>query len=84
MKRNGLNIETIQFMANYKLKLQAPWQEVKERLKENDITLTDEDLDYKPGKEHELLQHLSKKINRTPEQVKDLIESISANDNRAS
>jgi len=84
MKRNGLNIETIQFMANDKLKLQAPWQEVKERLKENDITLTDEDLDYKPGKEQELLQHLSKKINRTPEQVKDLIESISANDSRAS
>ena len=71
-------------MANDTLKLRAPWEEVRERMKENNISLTDEDLQYKPGQEKELLEHLSKKINRTPQQVKELIESISANDNRAS
>ncbi|MES1216025.1 MAG: general stress protein CsbD [Bacteroidota bacterium] len=71
-------------MKTLSLKLEVPWEEVKERLKENDITLTDEDLVYIPGHEKELLDHLSEKINRTPEQVKDLIESISANEGRAS
>ena len=71
-------------MKTLSLKLEAPWEEVKERLKENDITLTDEDLVYTPGHEKELLDRLSKKINRNPEQVKALIESISTNEGRAS
>ena len=71
-------------MKTLSLKLEAPWEEVKERLKENDITLTDEDLVYTPGHEKELLDRLSKKINRNPDQVKALIESISANEGRAS
>jgi len=77
-------LESLEYMINNPLKLEAPWEEVKERMKENDITLTDEDLDYKPGRENELLKHLSKKMNKTPQQVKDLIESISSNDSRAS
>jgi len=31
-----------------KLRLQAPWEIVKERMKDNDINLTDEDLEYIP------------------------------------
>jgi hypothetical protein len=53
-------------------------------MKENNINLTDEDLKYTPGHEKELLEHLSGKIKRTPQQVKDLIESISSNESRAS
>ena len=71
-------------MATYQLKLQKPWDDVKEDLKENNITLTDEDLDYQPGKEDQLLERLEKKMNLSKEKVKDLIESISANDGRAS
>ena len=66
------------------LKLEAPWDEVKEKMKENSIELTDEDLVYERGKEEELLNRLAKKMNRTPQQVKILIESLSFNKGRAS
>ena len=66
------------------LKLEAPWDEVKELMKENSLELTDEDLAYEPGKEEELLNHLAAVLNRTPEQVRVLIESISSNKGRAS
>ena len=69
---------------NTTLKLEAPWEEVKELMKENDIRLTDEDLVYIPGKETELLNRLAAKMHRTPQQVKDLVESISSNRGRAS
>ena len=67
-----------------KLKLEAPWDEVKELMKENSLELTDEDLVYEPGREKELLDHLASVLDRTPEQVKILIESISSNKGRAS
>ncbi|MGC4036627.1 MAG: general stress protein CsbD [Chitinophagaceae bacterium] len=67
-----------------KLKLEAAWEEVKEKMKENNIDLTDDDLNYQPGKEDELLNSLAAKLKRTPEQVRMLIESISANKGRAS
>jgi len=41
-------------------KLEASWEKVKERMKENDINLTDADLEYEPGKEEELLQRIFK------------------------
>ena len=64
-------------------RLQAPWETVKERLKENDIRLTDEDLEYIPGKEEELIQRLEKIMNRSRDQVVAYIESISSNDDLA-
>jgi uncharacterized protein YjbJ (UPF0337 family) len=66
------------------LKLESPWDEVKEKMKENSIELTDEDLVYEPGKEDELLNRLAAKMDRTPQQVKILIESLSSNKGRAS
>jgi hypothetical protein len=71
-------------MENNDLKLMAPWQEVKEHIKETNIELTDEDLDYLPGKEEQLLRHLSEKMNRTPEEIRAWIESISFNKGIAS
>jgi len=65
------------------LKLQAPWEKVKERMKENDINLTDEDLEYIPGKEEELIQRLEKIMNRSHDQVVAYIESISSNEHLA-
>ena len=61
------------------LRLQAPWETVKEKLKENDFNLTDADLEYKPGNEEELLQRLEKLMNKPRNQVVAYIESISAN-----
>ena len=65
------------------LKLEAPWEEVKERLKDNDITLTDEDLEYTPGHEEELVERLERKMNKPREQVIAYIESMSANQDLA-
>ena len=66
------------------LKLSEPWEDVKEKIKESNIELTDEDLQYTPGKEEELLNRLSKKLNRTPDEVKAWIESVSFNKGIAS
>ena len=61
------------------LKLESPWEEVKERLKENDSRITDADLEYEPGKEEELLDRLGKIMNKPHNQVIAYIESISSN-----
>ena len=64
-------------------RLQAPWEKVKERMKENDINLTDKDLEYIPGKEEELIQRLERIMNRSRDQVVAYIEGISSNDDLA-
>lgn len=62
-----------------KLKLETPWEEVKERMKDNDSNLTDADLEYVPGCEEDLLQRLEKVMNKPRQQIIAYIESISAN-----
>jgi hypothetical protein len=62
-----------------KLKLDAPWEEVKERIKENDSRITDADLEYEPGKEEEMIDRLGKIINKPHHEVIAYIESISYN-----
>jgi len=62
-----------------KLNLGAPWEEVKERMMENDINLTDADLVYEPGREDELLSRLEKIMNKPREEIIAYIESISYN-----
>lgn len=71
-------------MDNYQLKLESPWEEVKERIKEVNLEITDEDLVYAPGKEKELLERLSKKMHKDIEEVKGWVESVSANKGKAS
>lgn len=66
-----------------KLRLQAPWETVKEKMKENDINLTDADLEYEPGNEEDLLQRLEKLMNKPREQIVAYIESISSNEGLA-
>jgi len=66
------------------LKLEAPWEQVKEKLKEINIDLSDEDLDYTPGQEDALLQRLAAKMNRSTGEIKAWIESVSANKGKAS
>ena len=66
------------FMA-YNIKLEAPWDEVKERMKESNINLTDADLEYEPGREDELLSRLEKIMNKSRPEIIAYIESISSN-----
>jgi hypothetical protein len=66
------------------LKIEAPWAEVKEKMKEIDHTLSDEDLEYEPGQEDLLLERLSKKLDKPADEVKSWIESVSFNTGKAS
>lgn len=64
---------------NTKINLEAPWEKVKERLKESNIDLTDADLEYEPGKEDELLSRLEKILHKSRPEIIAYIESISSN-----
>jgi signal transduction protein with GAF and PtsI domain len=55
------------------------WEEIKEKLKETHLDLTDEDLDQKSTDIDDFLERLARKLNKSKQQVKELIESISAN-----
>lgn len=66
-------------MRDYELKLEAPWNEVKDMLQEINLDLTDEDLEYERGGEKELLERLSLKMHKTVPEVKGWIESVSHN-----
>ena len=57
-------------MQTERLKLAGSWEEVREKLKETNIDLTDEDLAYEPGKEDELLERLQQKNKQTQERDK--------------
>ena len=63
--------------------LKSSWEDVKEKMKENDHTLTDDDLEYKPGNEEELINRLEKIMGKSREQVIAYIESISSNNGLA-
>jgi uncharacterized protein YjbJ (UPF0337 family) len=68
---------------NY-FKLEKPWEQVKETLKEINVELTDDDLKYQPGEEEKLLARLEKKLNKSKGEIKTLIESVSSNRGKAS
>ena len=56
---------------------------MRERLKENDINLTDQDLEYRPGAEEELLERLAGKMNKSKAEVRKYIESVASNEDKA-
>jgi hypothetical protein len=62
-----------------KLKLRSPWDEVKEKIKEINLEITDSDLDVHPVNEDEVIERLSKKLHKSAEEVKAWIESVSEN-----
>jgi len=61
------------------LKLHGPWEEVKEKLKEAHTELTDQDLEYSPGNEDELLGRLQTKLGKSKDAIRSWIESVSSN-----
>ncbi|MDZ4793051.1 MAG: general stress protein CsbD [Bacteroidota bacterium] len=66
------------------LALKKSWEEIKEKIKESNIELTDEDLLYDPGQESKLLKHLAQKMKRSPEEIQAWIESVSSTEGKAS
>lgn len=70
-------------MENKAVVIPQPWDEVKEKIKEHHIDLTDEDLEFFPGREDELLGRLQQKMGKSREEVIMLIESIASNTGKA-
>jgi uncharacterized protein YjbJ (UPF0337 family) len=58
------------------LSMKGNWKEVSGKLKQQYANLTDDDLLYKEGKEEELLGRLEKKLGKTKEDVRKLIEKL--------
>lgn len=66
-------------MTNSTLSIGSDWENVKSKIKETNVSITDEDLEYKEGQEDELLERLAKKMNRSREEVRAFIESVAVN-----
>jgi uncharacterized protein YjbJ (UPF0337 family) len=58
------------------LNIKGKWNEVAGKLKQKYANLTDNDLLFKVGKEEELLGRLQKKIGKSKEEIRNLIEKI--------
>lgn len=59
-----------------KLEIKGSWNEVKGKLKQKYGELTDDDLMFADGKDDELLGRLQKKLGRTKEEVRKMIEEL--------
>lgn len=59
-----------------KLNIKGNWNEVSGKLKQKYADLTDDDLLFKEGKEDELLGRLQKKMGKSKQEVRDMIEKI--------
>jgi len=62
-----------------KLNLHSSWDEVKEKIKEINLGITDSDLDLNDLDENEVIERLSKRLHKSAEEVKAWIESVSQN-----
>ena len=59
-----------------KLQLKGSWNEIKGKLKQSYGNLTDDDLVFAEGKDDELLGRLQKKLGKSKEEVKHMIEGL--------
>ncbi|PRY11595.1 gas vesicle protein [Pontibacter ummariensis] len=58
------------------LVLHGSWEDVKSQLRRNYDDLTDEDLDYQQGKEHELYDRLQRRLGKTKDEIVRLISEL--------
>jgi uncharacterized protein YjbJ (UPF0337 family) len=59
-----------------KLQMKGSWNELKGKLKQQYGNLTDDDLVFSEGKEDELLGRLQKKIGKSKDEVRQMIEKL--------
>jgi len=59
-----------------KLQIKGGWNEVKGKLKQQYGQLTDDDLTFSEGKEDELLGRLQKKLGKTKDELRQMIERL--------
>ena len=55
--------------------IQGSWNEVKGKLKQKYAQLTDDDLTYAEGKDDELVGRLQKKLAKTAEEVRQILQA---------
>lgn len=56
--------------------LEGNWHILKGKLKQQYAELTDDDLDYAEGKEEEFYGRLQRRLGKTKEEVKDIIDGL--------
>jgi uncharacterized protein YjbJ (UPF0337 family) len=59
-----------------KLQFKGSWNEIKGKLKQSYGNLTDDDLVFAEGKDDELVGRLQKKLGKSKEEVKHMIEGL--------
>jgi uncharacterized protein YjbJ (UPF0337 family) len=59
-----------------KLQIKGSWNELKGKLKQQYGNLTDDDLVFAEGKEDELLGRLQKKLGKSKDEVRQMIEKL--------
>jgi uncharacterized protein YjbJ (UPF0337 family) len=59
-----------------KLQIKGSWNEMKGKLKQQFGNLTDDDLTFADGKEDELLGRLQKKLGKSKEDLRKMIEGL--------
>jgi len=59
-----------------KLNIKGSWNELKGKLKQQYGSLTDDDLAFSEGKEDELLGRLQKKLGKTKDEIRQMIEKL--------
>jgi uncharacterized protein YjbJ (UPF0337 family) len=59
-----------------KLQIKGSWNELKGKLKQQYGNLTDDDLMFSEGKEDELLGRLQKKLGKSKDEVRQMIEKL--------
>lgn len=59
-----------------KLNLKGNWNEVKGKLKQKYGQLTDDDLTFVEGKEDEMLGRLQKRLGKSKEEVRGMVETM--------
>ncbi len=59
-----------------KLQMKGSWNEIKGKLKQKYGNLTDNDLAFSDGKEDELLGRLQKKLGKTKDELRQMIEKL--------
>jgi uncharacterized protein YjbJ (UPF0337 family) len=59
-----------------KLQMKGSWNEIKGKLKQSYGNLTDDDLVFAEGKDDELLGRLQKKLGKSKDEVKRMIEGL--------
>ena len=66
----------MRLMGMNKLQMKGSWNEIKGKLKQSYGNLTDDDLAFAEGKDDELLGRLQKKLGKTKDEVRTMIEGL--------